>query len=544
MKFEFGCSFECGFCVPLQNRATQLLAEYLLDVNASRQAQTDISEEYKANLEANVADSIAILPKLTTGVDVNVRFNGIRSFEFTQETAVFDILDIPLVHGWIVDPQDPAASALGSRSYNDVVMRIVDTLGASDSQKYVARCESLSSRRNTSCKPQPSISDDNENHELDAIRDEEGSTSKKQNPIFTAEMLNKALEASLPHNRETIAASPTTSDTQLAANIDHLLDQVVKSAFKTPESEVMKKKKELRDSKSHDLDFSSDILDSGPCVPEQHLLDFPPEEEDDMQQDMTLKPSTNVEGKVQEQTYVDDGETALPVPHRKDEDERDAFLMRDFLDANPSQLTFHGLSTLIDELSDKSLSVFFRNNHFNVLLRSNRGLFMLVTDQGYLYEHDVVWEHLCDVSGDTQLVQWDLKPFKAHTGGNKSSGRLIPDNNEGQDRRIGYLNEASTGEHRVIKQTESELDDHPRQQLHSGGVDADLALAMQLQEEENARARLEDSTHDSETPTSYSRGNRYVQTPQERFQSQQCSPRPGRSALIDEGEAKKKCSIM
>ena len=40
-----------------------------------------------------------------TGVDVNVRFTGIDSFEFTDEVAVFDLLGMQLVHGWLVDPQ-------------------------------------------------------------------------------------------------------------------------------------------------------------------------------------------------------------------------------------------------------------------------------------------------------------------------------------------------------------------------------------------------------------------------------------------------------
>ena len=30
---------------------------------------------------------------------------SITEFEFTRECAIFDLLDIPLYHGWIVDPQ-------------------------------------------------------------------------------------------------------------------------------------------------------------------------------------------------------------------------------------------------------------------------------------------------------------------------------------------------------------------------------------------------------------------------------------------------------
>lgn len=48
---------------------------------------------------------MAVLPKLSTGLDVNVRFTGVADFEYTPECIVFDLLDIPLFHGWLVDPQ-------------------------------------------------------------------------------------------------------------------------------------------------------------------------------------------------------------------------------------------------------------------------------------------------------------------------------------------------------------------------------------------------------------------------------------------------------
>lgn len=61
-------------------------------------------------MRQNVADVIALLPKLATGVDVNVRFHAVHAFEYTDEVAIFPLLDIDLVHGWLVDPQVCAAS--------------------------------------------------------------------------------------------------------------------------------------------------------------------------------------------------------------------------------------------------------------------------------------------------------------------------------------------------------------------------------------------------------------------------------------------------
>ncbi|KAF3501815.1 hypothetical protein F2Q69_00042749 [Brassica cretica] len=50
----------------------------------------------------------------------------IDDFEFTPECAIFDLLDIPLYHGWIVDPQDvETADAIGSKSYNALMGELV-----------------------------------------------------------------------------------------------------------------------------------------------------------------------------------------------------------------------------------------------------------------------------------------------------------------------------------------------------------------------------------------------------------------------------------
>ncbi|PWZ23396.1 Ubiquitin carboxyl-terminal hydrolase MINDY-1 [Zea mays] len=99
-----------------QQKLLSLVAERLIDPNIAGQ---DKDEEYVCNREQNIADAIDLLPRLATGIDVNVMFRKIDDFEFTRERAIFDLLDIPLYHGWIVDPQDTeTATAIGSKSYN------------------------------------------------------------------------------------------------------------------------------------------------------------------------------------------------------------------------------------------------------------------------------------------------------------------------------------------------------------------------------------------------------------------------------------------
>jgi hypothetical protein len=56
----------------------------------------------------------------------------------------------------------------------------------------------------------------------------------------------------------------------------------------------------------------------------------------------------------------------------------------------------------------------FRNNHFNTLFKFEGGVYLLVTDQGYECESDIVWERLDSVNGDTTLCSSSFGPFVPH----------------------------------------------------------------------------------------------------------------------------------
>uniref|UniRef100_A0A8C0A8U7 Ubiquitin carboxyl-terminal hydrolase n=1 Tax=Bos mutus grunniens TaxID=30521 RepID=A0A8C0A8U7_BOSMU len=83
----------------------------------------------------NMSDAMAVLHKLQTGLDVNVKFTGVRVFEYTPECIVFDLLDIPLYHGWLVDPQiDDIVKAVGNCSYNQLVEKIISCKQSENSE--------------------------------------------------------------------------------------------------------------------------------------------------------------------------------------------------------------------------------------------------------------------------------------------------------------------------------------------------------------------------------------------------------------------------
>ena len=78
-----------------------------------RLADADVDVERAAHdalhLRAALDGAVTRLPTRAEGLDVNVKFNG--GFEFTSDLAIFDLLDVRLVHGWRVDGENDAATA-------------------------------------------------------------------------------------------------------------------------------------------------------------------------------------------------------------------------------------------------------------------------------------------------------------------------------------------------------------------------------------------------------------------------------------------------
>ncbi|XP_063172839.1 ubiquitin carboxyl-terminal hydrolase MINDY-1 [Candoia aspera] len=104
------------------------LGDCILSIKPQGQA-----EALQLNFQQNVNDAMMVLPKLSTGLDVNVRFTGVSDFEYTPECIVFDLLNVPLYHGWLVDPQTPGvARAVGKLSYNQLVEKIISCKHSSD----------------------------------------------------------------------------------------------------------------------------------------------------------------------------------------------------------------------------------------------------------------------------------------------------------------------------------------------------------------------------------------------------------------------------
>ena len=95
---------------------TARLAEHMLDASAKL---SEDNEELRANQQQNLADGMAMFPKLLRGLDVNVGFTAIDHYEYSEDQVIFDLLNVPLVHGWLSDPQDASTHRVVGRKSPD-----------------------------------------------------------------------------------------------------------------------------------------------------------------------------------------------------------------------------------------------------------------------------------------------------------------------------------------------------------------------------------------------------------------------------------------
>lgn len=75
-----------------------------------------------------------------------------------------------------------------------------------------------------------------------------------------------------------------------------------------------------------------------------------------------------------------------------------------WLNLNQTQLTDYGLRQLNSKLDVNQIIVFFRNNHFNTLLkRQDNDFYLLVTDSSFNKNSSIVWQSLISISGKDDL---------------------------------------------------------------------------------------------------------------------------------------------
>lgn len=95
------------------------------------------------NLARMVDDVIALLPKLSQGLDINIRFDG--GFEFTEALELFDLVEFKLFHCWCIDPDDTQWKFMRNLSFNSAMEKMIVGLDQENSQNSSSQTNNITS---------------------------------------------------------------------------------------------------------------------------------------------------------------------------------------------------------------------------------------------------------------------------------------------------------------------------------------------------------------------------------------------------------------
>nr|XP_043628471.1 ubiquitin carboxyl-terminal hydrolase MINDY-1-like [Erigeron canadensis] len=448
-----------------QEKLLSLVAESLIDSN-SNSDNKDVG--YVENQQQNIADAIDILPRLATGIDVNIKFRRIHDFEFTRECAIFDLLGISLYHGWIVDPQDSDTSnAIGSKSYNMLMGELVDletqNMGSVtknnpdlDSIDFVASTTVIPEETEpfSTLKPSTTVKPPSENEvivvgtveeTLSTISNSDSSrlVNNYNDDMITFEKVpgedvgssleadkesdNGQINSSISKKNEGTGGIEKTNIEVLDRTVNDSLSLCGLDSSPPPVDELIcngdvNEVKSMSNEKMSNESCSSEpnvALESSngmvqTIVGPDSLVSTPDGNETISKEKCILETgTTRNEGEVVMSEQVHKDGTSADVTRPKDgTTPGQGELIRTFLKNNASQMTIYGLFSLQEGVKENELCVFFRNNHFNTMFKFEGELYILATDLGYINQPDLVWEKLNEVNGDTMFMTSDFKEFK------------------------------------------------------------------------------------------------------------------------------------
>ncbi|XP_023069418.1 ubiquitin carboxyl-terminal hydrolase MINDY-1 isoform X5 [Piliocolobus tephrosceles] len=156
------------------------------------------------------------------------------------------------------------------------------------------------------------------------------------------------------------------------------------------------------------------------------LLSIKPQEKSEGLQLNFQQQSPEAVGAVGKLSYNQLVEKIITCKHSGDTNlVTEGLIAEQFLETTAAQLTYHGLCELTAAAKEGELSVFFRNNHFSTMTKHKSHLYLLVTDQGFLHEEQVVWESLHNVDGDSCFCDSDF--HLSHSLGKGPGAEGLPD---------------------------------------------------------------------------------------------------------------------
>ncbi|KAG7541825.1 MINDY deubiquitinase domain [Arabidopsis thaliana x Arabidopsis arenosa] len=416
---------------------------------------------------------VELIKRLAAGIIFDLKFDSITDFELTPELAIFASLKIPLYHGWLVDPQDlEIVAAIGGRSHDDlkIALTALDTqtvkaqngqssvdfaasitasaehcgLGKGDIEETELLLKALTlSEMEASLKGSfdtdrgsiegevvPGSEDDTLVTSVDAaagctitLGSNIGQQSDDQFYCTESEDRTDCDVGNKINLGEEV--SSTTSITKSSEAQDHdqlssmgLGDETVgdaetENSSKMTDVHVTSSEAPISVEKTNLESTKNDIISEDPLKSEATTFvnaDLSDKSQDD---DGSLYES---EGCVSLGSSVYEVESLLgqSSPEGKGTNgltQEEGKVIKEFFKDSASQLTWHGLCTLEDNLEEWELCVLFRNNHFSTMLKRNEKLYTLVTDQGYQKKQDLVWERFNQINGDSAFFTGNFTEF-------------------------------------------------------------------------------------------------------------------------------------
>lgn len=380
-----------------------LVAQRLIDSN-SNVNNKDVG--FLANQQRNVADAIDLLPRLATGIDLNVKFRRIDDFEFIGERAIFDLLEIPVYHGWIVNPQEvDTLNAIGSRSYRTLKRELLALEAWNATHAYKEDSDEdvvdfVAATTATLGVPSPTISRcisfDKSPHNQKTWEIEEEAKQLRVFNLSETELSPASVNDQQEHrvNNSCISLNKISQET---ANEIHIHgEDISKGYVRKPLTCRTDVRGGQRAEKAENCNLS--FHDSEPMY----------EGEECVLNSTTAHPD-------HEPQY--EGEIVLAELSAKcskaEITPKEGELIRNFFGHSDTQLTLYGFFCLQNGLKEHEICLLFRNNLLHTMFRFNGELYILATHQIYYDQPKVVWEHLNVVNGNTILFTADFEKCKA-----------------------------------------------------------------------------------------------------------------------------------
>lgn len=173
--------------------------------------------------EYHLDELMSLFPSLQYGMDVNPKFTeGPNGYEYTKNSAAFDLMGVELVHGWLLDPNSTNYEAgnkkivdiVGSKSYNELAEIVVmGSIASSEVKKLQSQIQEKKSLLEIYSKDE----------KLDSSVDVHQSNNDKA--IGTEDKNMKRCDSNVPDAKKSNEEAPVVSKQSLEAELRQTEEQ-------------------------------------------------------------------------------------------------------------------------------------------------------------------------------------------------------------------------------------------------------------------------------------------------------------------------------